>query len=88
MKHSRKPWARTSVAAFAGLALAATAAFGYERPDETARATVVAEAEQADMGIDFIITGPVGRSKIERVAPTPSPAKAQRTPVRHRMRAR
>lgn len=88
MKHSRNLWARTSVAACAGLAMAATAAFAYDRPAETARAAVMADAEQADMGIDFIITGPVGRSKPELVAPAVTSTEADKAPVRHRMRHR
>jgi hypothetical protein len=86
MKRSRKLWIGTSAAAFAGLAMAATAALAYERAAESPRATVVAEAEEAFPGIDYMITGPVGRTKPRLVDPAISSTQADEPPVRHRMR--
>lgn len=85
MEHSRKIWIATGVAAFAGLAMAATAALAYDRADESPRATVLANAEEANRGIDYMITGPVGRSHPKVVYPTVS-TQADEPPVRHRMR--
>jgi hypothetical protein len=84
MERRRKLWMCTGAAALAGLAMAATAAFAYERAAESPRDTVVAEAEEADPGIDYMITGPVGRGK--SAGPVYSSTQADKPPVRHRMR--
>lgn len=86
MKRSRNLWARTGAATLVTLAMAATAALAYERAAVPARATVLADAQEADPGIDFMITGPVTSSKTKPATPKMSSAQADKPPVRHRMR--
>lgn len=86
MERSRKLWMGTGVVAFAGLAMAATAALAYERAAESPRATVMADAEEANPGIDYMITGPVGRTHPKVADPALSSSQADEPPLRHRMR--
>lgn len=67
------------------LAVAATAAFAYQRSADMIAPPILAPEDEPDPGIDFMITGPVGHSvrvPAEVRVADERPVK----PVRHRMR--
>ncbi len=71
--------------AAAALVVAGTAAFAYDRAGERPRDAMAAE-DDAGLGIDFIVTGPVRRGAAESVPANVSAAAAEKPVVRHRMR--
>lgn len=85
MRSKLRLWSRTGIAASAALVIAATAAFAYDRSDDSVRSTVYASAEQADPGIDFMITGPAGPSKNMQIRVEASAPRDADKPVRRRM---
>lgn len=85
MKRSLQVWTRTGMAAFAGLAIAATAGFAHDRLDDTPHSAMFAAAEQADPGIDFMTTGPSGPSGKLIVRSDISASREADRPIRRRM---
>lgn len=86
MKRSLHLWSRAGTVAFAGLAIAATAALAYERPDTKPHAALlVAEQDATDPGVDFMITGPAGPSKAPILRSKAVAAEQADRPLRRRM---
>jgi hypothetical protein len=84
MKRARDHWMRMGLAAVA-LVVAGTASFAYDRGSAKPRDAMIAE-DDAGMGLDFIVTGPVKRGVAEPVPAKISTAAAEKPAVRHRMR--
>lgn len=85
MKSHRAHWMRTGLTALAFAMTAGTVALAYERASDKPRAVVFA-GEEADMGIDFIVTGPSKSGVAEPVAARISSSADEKPALRHRMR--
>lgn len=85
MKRSLHLWSRAGTVAFAGLAIAATAAFAYERPDTKPYAALLVAEQDADPGIDFMITGPAGPGKAPVLRSEAAASGQTDRPLRRRM---
>ena len=84
MKRSGHAWLYPGIALLAGVA--GTAAYAYERADQTPRSLFLETAQVDNPGIDFIITGPAGASKRTADASDVTPSSERDEPVRRRMR--
>ena len=63
MKHSLHGFSSAGIVAFAGMAIAATAALAYEHADPAPHSALAVAEQPVDPGIDFMITGPAGPSE-------------------------
>lgn len=84
MKRSLHLWPRAGTVVFVGMAIA-TAALAYERPDPKPHAAFLVAEQDADPGVDFMITGPAGPSKAPIARPEVAVSEQTDRPLRRRM---
>lgn len=85
MKRSLHLWSQAGIVAVAAMAVVATAALAYEQPNTEARSALLIADQDADPGIDFMITGPAGPSKRPLVRTEMSTSKSADLDGRRRM---